>query len=524
MDPEGEDIASATLSGLPRIFSARRLSIRIFWTLLLLGVTGGFAYHLYLLTSRYTSSPINTQVTIDAVDFRFPSLYICNPFPFSYSQQQQTLASLTPSQLQKTEAEEAKISQALGIVRGTLDGEGRLNKSVSNRILNQGYTASSKEFKGGHTKHQSIIKATINDQEISLDAFKLVPSEEYLSCFQFLLTSLLKTPSDTLTLYLYADITYLALDLLSSLTGSISFSGRKVDDKSSGLWLFVIEDGFYPGQNAEHIAISCGMHTHVSVSMTERSSINKAGNECRAKARVEQVRNHLKMNESIPYKLDWAYCTSYEWAVAFHEECGCIPLEYPIPTRLGKATYRCTNVSHFTPEQAVTNIYCSVHLKENPSLKQRIATACLGVDPCVRKSYGLQWSNTAWPAASLLQSFVASVLNTTYADRVKNNYSVPAWNNVLDASNAQLNTMVRENIVKMDIRPRTTRSNLIKEDHAYPAINLFSDIGGILGLYLGMSLLSLFELMESVVQISKALGKMKKRSNVIRVMPKPETN
>lgn len=524
MDPLGEDFTSASLNGLPKIFSAKRLSIRLFWTILVLGVTVGFSYHLYLLASRYSTNPINTQVTMDAVNFEFPSLYICNPFPFSYSQQQQAQHALTAAQQAELDKVDNIRNQALNEIRQILYADGRLNSTVIVRVANQGYTASSKEYKGGHTKHQSIIKATINDQEIQLDAFKLVPSEEYLSCFKFLRSSKLKSPSDVLTLYLYADITYLSSDLLTALTGSISFSGRKVDDKSSGLWLFVIEDGFYPGQNAEHIAVSCGMHTHVSVSMTSSQSINKPGNECRTNARVVRVKNHLQKNSFLEYKLDWAFCSSYEWALSYLEHCGCIPLQYPIPEEIRTPVYRCTNVSHFSVKQTVANIYCAHDLKENQNLKAKIAAACVGVEPCQRKTFDLQWSNTAWPAASLLESFVESVLNETYVARTKQNYSVPAWENVLRARENQLSTMVRENIVKVDIRPRRTRSNEIREDNAYPAINLFSDIGGILGLYLGMSLLSLFELIESLVQIMKALAKIKGTKNVIQVMPKTETD
>ena len=41
-------------------------------------------------------------------------------------------------------------------------------------------------------------------------------------------------------------------------------------------------------------------------------------------------------------------------------------------------------------------------------------------------------------------------------------------------------------------------SNVVIEHASYPLITLMSDIGGILGLYMGMTVLSLCELFESI--------------------------
>ena len=122
------------------------------------------------------------------------------------------------------------------------------------------------------------------------------------------------------------------------------------------------------------------------------------------------------------------------------------------------------------------------------------------------ESYRMQSSSAAWPATDLLKEFKQSILNESYQERRKAGYrGISAWNNVLNANDSMLGAMVRDNVAKVDISPRAAHSNRIEEDRVYPAINLFSDIGGILGLYLGMSMLSLIELFQALVLVSEAL-------------------
>ena len=92
-----------------------------------------------------------------------------------------------------------------------------------------------------------------------------------------------------------------------------------------------------------------------------------------------------------------------------------------------------------------------------------------------------------------------------YNQRVKHNRFVPAWRNLLNAPNNSQIAAAKETILKVEISPKEDRSTKITESEAYPARSLFSDIGGILGLYIGMSLLSIIELLEIFVRITRMI-------------------
>lgn len=115
----------------------------------------------------------------------------------------------------------------------------------------------------------------------------------------------------------------------------------------------------------------------------------------------------------------------------------------------------------------------------------------------------MRWSAATWPTTQLIGWFVTSELAEIFKRNIMENGSVGAWRNILNASDDDRARLVRENIMKVDISPKTTRSSRKIERKAYPAMNFFSDIGGILGLYLGMSLISFFELFEVLISAGK---------------------
>lgn len=116
--------------------------------------------------------------------------------------------------------------------------------------------------------------------------------------------------------------------------------------------------------------------------------------------------------------------------------------------------------------------------------------ACSEMDTCNKNVYNLQWSSSLWPAPNLAEGFIEKYMGKVDAPPVE-------WRNVLDANETQMK-MMRDNVVAIKISGKEPFSNVVVEYASYPLITLMSDIGGILGLYMGMSVLSLCELFESI--------------------------
>lgn len=79
-------------------------------------------------------------------------------------------------------------------------------------------------------------------------------------------------------------------------------------------------------------------------------------------------------------------------------------------------------------------------------------------------------------------------------------------------------------MVKVEIKPLAASSSRISESLAYPLFNFFSDFGGILGLYLGASLLTLCELGECVTDILRVVAKARCHKKIAKVGADNEAN
>lgn len=509
-------IASVSVKGLANCARAKRLHCQLFWLMLFIAAMVAFGCHLGLLIGRYREYPTNTKLAISAVDFQFPSLFACNPFPVSAS----WLAYNEFYNISKEKHEEEKEfeknffskfnSVQKLISQSVLEGKNILGlrrgfdiSFLYSKLIWSSWTRNMLRLIQPTSIDQFVIKASINGVNLGIDAFEAISSQEYFKCFRFLNSSSLKNPSDVLSIYFYTDATQLNIEQYKSdmqKIASMVYSGPSVVDKSSGLLLFFTEAGHYPSANAEQLTVSSGSHTKITVKMTAKLKMSLPSLPCRKQAAFVTLASHLINGAKRTYRLDRSLCEAYEWALEYYTQCGCVPLRYPMPAHVKFNTSRCLNITHWSVDEIANKIACISKVEFDLNIKQAIILKCEGVEPCETLTYDVHWSNALWPTESLVTALTEKIINTTYQERKRENRSVFGWRNVLNAPDKNnMTRMIRENIAKVDIRPRSSRSSKLLESPAYPAINLFSDIGGILGLYLGISLLSLMELVASVI-------------------------
>lgn len=453
--------------------------------------------------------PVSTKMSLDAKQFRFPNFYICSPFLISASR-------YNPAQFAKAspknfEDKAYAMHEQLINIKNISDALREFQKEeLYLRSLWSTLTYKELLAIGIHDKFQDIIKAKLNNYELDMNSFTMVPNQDFYSCIQFLNGSRLTSTNKKLTLHLYTDASQ--MNATRYPTDSWTFNGNVEIDKASGFYVIFAEEGYYPGYSKEYITVSSGLRTRISVSMTAHSELNTKSDPCRAVPSQVSVVDHLDPKHIITYKMGQSLCESYNWALKFHKSCGCVPLQYPIPANIHHKTFRCLNLSTSrTVEEIVQDQICVINLTEDRQVKDEIKQECHLQVPCERMMYTLKWSIATWPTENLVGHFVREIMNVSYNLRIADKENVPGWRNVLYAGNLT-ESMVRENVLKLVVRPNEELSTMISETRAYPAMNLFSDIGGILGLYLGMSLLAFCELVQSLllaVQLSKYSYKTK---------------
>lgn len=168
-------------------------------------------------------------------------------------------------------------------------------------------------------------------------------------------------------------------------------------------------------------------------------------------------------------------------------------------------TDRCENVTRWPIENIYQNIICKEKMKHDAVPKENIDEKCKHYDSCFKKKYSALWSHALWPIEHIMKSFVNHFLQRIFEARKKAYPSVMAWKSLIEANESEIPKILKENVKKVVISPKATHSKFIHKSRTYPFRNLLSDIGGILGLYLGMSILSVCELLQVLLSFFRFL-------------------
>lgn len=525
-----DQLAQVSIHGLPRVATAKSLRLRIFWLSLFLATTSVFTSHLIMLIQRYLKAPINTSTEISKVDFEFPDVFICNPLFL-----RETFASVI-FDIERNPAIKAIKEKSEELRKGirkddylrkhfNVKKEDENIRSSELKYLRRTYWSSLDPdlLSSLLSKEHSIIRVELNEKEVPLSVFHIIPHEVHHSCFKFNSSS--HSKHRQMTLYLYTDNSQLnaSTDLLK--ISSITYDGEKNFDVPSGFKVYILERGEHPGFSQKPLIASPGMFTQIYVSMTRMEKLRTTNNKCSTEVKFQGYRNRFDPRNPLIYRMDNELCFEIELVKLCYKTCGCVPLNYLIPKEIANEAARCLNFTHWSVTRVLKNLKCEYRVmhEEWASNINKIVPICRNLRLCEKNVYSLRVQNTNWPAPNMVEGVIRQYMKEPYDERVRE-YPNLSWFNVFNASGNLRERMFRENVVKLEIAPVEWKSNRIVEFAAYPLINLLSDIGGILGLYMGMSVLSLAELVESfkviccLVKVKKIPGIRKSKEEDIENM------
>uniref|UniRef100_A0A1I8HRH9 Amiloride-sensitive sodium channel n=1 Tax=Macrostomum lignano TaxID=282301 RepID=A0A1I8HRH9_9PLAT len=125
---------------------------------------------------------------------------------------------------------------------------------------------------------------------------------------------------------------------------------------------------------------------------------------------------------------------------------------------------------------------------------------------CTNTRYRVYSTITSWPmdvnlASEIVRGYVKDNLDQIsgtdlFRDRLQYMYDNP---------NFTFNEV--QSLSVLDLYPMSVKTSVFTESFAYPLRNLFSDLGGILGLWVGVSIVTLMEFLELLVQLAQLITK-----------------
>ncbi|XP_066267851.1 uncharacterized protein [Branchiostoma lanceolatum] len=304
----------------------------------------------------------------------------------------------------------------------------------------------------GHQKEDFILQCTFDKERCSLDDFKVTQNAKYGNCFTF------NHGEDGLV----RNTTKVGAEYGLKLTLSIEaneYVGLFGQDPGAKVTIHSVGSTPFPEGNA--LNTEPGKSTFVGL---KRSSVKR---------------------QPHPY----GDCTSYQERDALYggkytyETCQHSCLQAALLERCG-----CSDELI-----AINSTLCSVLNKTQECCRQDVRTRhedgnlpCDCRQSCNEDSYALWLSSSLWPS----DSYVWYVLENIHARS-------QARNLPLDPRE------LRQNLTRVHVYFRDLNYELITENPTYTEEALLSSLGGLLGLYVGLSVITVFEIINLVVDVVK---------------------
>ncbi|CAC5423529.1 SCNN1B [Mytilus coruscus] len=274
---------------------------------------------------------------------------------------------------------------------------------------------------------------------------------------------------------------------LGGMTLTINLENHEAIEKMTegfGLRLALHEVGSFPLPLEKGMTISGGFETSLALKLTTIQRKGPPYGDCEDS--VEYFKRHL-----VRYTTQGCIQTCWETHVAAH--CGCI--DGYLTSEIHFFTDHKLNVTEI-PNSTVTGCYTTAEkdcfAKLRRDFLMSVSTYCTCPPPCFENVYTTSFSGAIWPHETKL----AELKNTSCA-RYEN--STACRLDMLTSST------LRSNFLKLHIYFEELNYEQIVEEPMYDITQVIADIGGSLGLCVGVSLLCVFEAVEAIVGVLLAL-------------------
>ncbi|XP_050039758.1 acid-sensing ion channel 4-A-like [Dermacentor andersoni] len=517
-----------TAHGFNRIASTRNLR-RFLWIAVVVVAVGGFLYHISFLTANYFSYPIMTATEeVHAEELHFPSITVCNLNLLRKSSFDDYLKDIAaragnPSNAATTTAGPdgggggggGAVRTAHGKTRDMFspaskgysgsgsggngvddDEEEVCYKSVdeflkSSRTMDlsdmwMNFIATKDQLqKFGHQANDLVVQCTYNarncfDESHSILRVEAYPSPRYGLCQTIRLANdsmrKVRKTGPTLGMRLTLNIERSEyLDIISP-----EFGAR----------ILIHPLGTLPSLERGGITLTPGSKSYISIRMRKIERLPEPYRGCSMSFNDSRITPYLRevglddlIQRSI-YTFD--FCQTLCREAALLRTCGCLD---ELSTS-GRAPCDLCNVTQARCRTRYLRSYTS------SSGGQQCKALCL--PECVEVRYDLTTSQSEWP--NFRQQAWAikrwPLLNKRMQD------AGIRWQEVLNTTNDRsfLDELLafRGNFMRVHIYIQEMNYLSVRDLPAYPLPQLFADLGGCLGLYIGVSAITIFEFLEHV--------------------------
>ncbi|KAF8790660.1 FMRFamide-activated amiloride-sensitive sodium like protein [Argiope bruennichi] len=492
--PDEENLKSIALNLLTKssvyavaqLVSSNGSSRKILWFVVLLVGILGCSYEVYRFLTLYFQYPV--VITLEVQNTwkqNFPAVTVCNlnRIPVFYYdcllnqnksveecmdyctsrggyRSEETFRPVLPSAIKRY----ASCSS-------NFDGVFSKERSQSLQFLNR-YLSLSKEQRSklGHQSENFIKTCTFNGESCSISNFSNFLSIEFGNCFTF--NGNYETKGKTL------QTPYIGPNSGLELTLNLEVQDYSPITPSIGARVVIHKSESQPNPEDYGININPGSETSVAIRQT---SIYRLPHPYRDKCR------NYEEQDSISPK-DQEDCIRKCMQSANLRRCGCVDPFLP-----SEQSFDLCDIQNQTSVCCLDEVMKSLSKDDPP---------CPCPLPCESTRYEMTISTALWPARSFY--------------KVKNHSNKICTDSVMHIDEEEQEYLTKKSrIAKLKVFYQTLEKSFYKQEPMFQESELFSQLGGQMGLWLGISLVALFECIENISHILhyciKRSGLKKKR-------------
>ncbi len=488
----------STMHGLNHLAQARTAQRRLFWLCISLAALVGFFFNMFFLIEKYIQVPVLTNVLHDSDNFIFPDVTFCNVNPIYFPPRD------TPEfdRMTATIAEFEEFKKS--------------DNPFARRLALADYLFIQRNTYYVHPKWLTIVECSYMQTRCTSEHFDEKIIWPYGACYTFNATRMphnMTREISTRTRYnrFRPDlriIVYKALDFPEA----YQFDPHDSFQVPPGILLMTHEPGTYPHIGHSGIVDDC---TQIELKMTSVTHLAKLGKCVPERPHVSYV--NAATNESQQFISSQSDCLDAEVQKALANFCGCQMHTMPVMYKYHHLPFcfsgalslafleECFNKAtesvdrshcfldvckHFTIDRVIAHT-------RFPAIQDRHTNRdWLRLLAVLEEREKAQYSGKSDLARLALKANFTATPNLTIGD-------------VSTAGNISLldENFVNRNFMMLRVVPASLFMDRVEETEEYPFSRLLSDIGGCVGLWIGASLITLFEFADLILDFMD-LGNM----------------
>ena len=460
-----------TIHGLPFVVRQKYKTLRIFWLTVVVLAFGGLSYHMYNIISTFLLYQSTESAYQRRDGYEYPDVTLCNLNPISGSNWRE--AAKNSSRLQTLYTK---------YIEGNDTGT---RTDIPGYAKDLFWSLGDEAVFIGHKLEDMLISCIFQRQPCDKNDFVLFQLPSLFNCFTFKRGRELGETSvggfaSALSLIIYTE----SLEPPTSR----AFVKQPFYMNSNGIRVLIAPSNTLAALGNSGYDVPPGASTSIGFDITEHIRLSEPYSECRST-------ESMQLEGNVAYS--FVECRNICVHKIVIRECGCYPTRYimrskrkDVPPCIGQSTSTRGSGTFECQERVLAHIEQTVDYKKE----------CNCHWPCEETTYSNTLSHSQWPSRDSVKSFLENTIeNHPKRTQLK---AYMHYQELLsqNASDEDIYKWVTSHFLRLNVFANSDIVSVREQKPMYSLTDLLCQVGGCLGLWVGISIITMVEGLDLVVK------------------------